>query len=347
MRFGKGGWPLTLRAYGVVTENLVVVGKKATGKSYFAHVLVEEMLALYPRAKLMAEGISVVIFAPSGGWWGIRAGRSGSARGGSRVLTIGGEHADFPIDRRMGSRIADLVDAVSPLPILIEMGELTVAEQQELVADFAEHLAMNQARRLLHIVLDEAEDFLPASPVKGPQLRAFHALDALIRNRRARGIAVTTVASRLANLNHNVTSQAGRFILFGAISPQDLDAVGGLIRYGSSPHGADQLSAQVARQGVGEAIHLTHGQDYGHYRFHVRQLKTFDSHQVVPIGAAEKAPVKLATIPSKAMKIARATLFTAKPVVEPSSLRQQAAREVVGDEGRPPGPVGRRNTTGS
>jgi len=34
MRFGKGEWPLTLRAYGVVTENLVVVGKKATGKSY-------------------------------------------------------------------------------------------------------------------------------------------------------------------------------------------------------------------------------------------------------------------------------------------------------------------------
>jgi hypothetical protein len=285
IRLGKGKWPLTLRAYGVVTENLVVVGKKATGKSYFAHVLVEEMLALYPRAKLREAGVSVVIFAPSGGWWGIRAGRSGSARGGSRVLTIGGEHADFPIDRRMGARLATLVDAVSPLPILVEMGELTVAEQQELVADFAEHLAMNQARRLLHIVLDEAEDFLPTSPVKGPQLRAFHALDALIRNRRARGIAVTTVASRLANLNHNVTSQAGRFILFGAVSPQDLDAVGELVRYGS-PDGADQLSAQVARQGVGEAIHLTFGENYGHARFRVRKLRTFDSHCSRPPGSA-------------------------------------------------------------
>jgi hypothetical protein len=98
---------------------------------------------------------------------------------------------------------------------------------------------------------------------------------------------------------------------------------------------------------VGEAIHLTFGENYGHYRFHVRQLKTFDSHQVVPVCAAKKAPVKLATIPSKAMKIARATLFPAKPVVETSRLRQQTAREVVGDEGRPPGPVGRRNTAGS
>jgi hypothetical protein len=318
IRLGKGEWPLTLRAYGVVTENVVVVGKKATGKSYFAHAMVEEMLALYPRAKLMAEGVSVVIFAPSGGWWGIRAGRSGSARGGSRVLTIGGEHADFPIDRRMGSRIADLVDAVSPLPILIEMGELTVAEQQELVADFAEHLAMNQARRLLHIVLDEAEDFLPASPVKGPQLRVFHALDALIRNRRARGVAVTTVASRLANLNHNVTSQAGRFILFGAISPQDLDAVGGLIRYGSPDGADDQLSALVARQAQGEAIHLTFGENYGHAQFRVRRLRSYDSHQVLPIGAAERKQVKLATVTSKAMKIAQATLFPAKPVVEPT-----------------------------
>jgi hypothetical protein len=190
MKFGKGASPLTLAAYEVVTENLVVVGKKATGKSYFARVLVEEMLALYPRAKLGEEGVSVVIFAPSGGWWGIRAGRSGSARGGSRVLTIGGEHADFPMEPRMGARLAALVDAVSPLPILVEMGELTVTEQQELLADFAEHLAMNQARRLLHIVLDEAEDFLPTASAKGPQLRAFHALDALIRNRRARGVAV-------------------------------------------------------------------------------------------------------------------------------------------------------------
>jgi len=191
-------------------------------------------------------------------------------------------------------------------------------EQQELVADFAEHLAMNQARRLLHIVLDEAEDFLPASPVKGPQLRAFHALDTLIRNRRARGIAVSTVASRLANLNNNVTSQAGRFILFSAISPQDLDAVAGLIRYGGSPQGAEQLSGQVARLAQGEAIHLTHGRDYGHARFRVRRLKTFNSHQMAPIGAAEKKPVKLATITSKVLKIARATLFPTKPVVEPS-----------------------------
>jgi hypothetical protein len=309
---------MTLRAYEVVTENLVVVGKKATGKSYFAHVLVEEILALYPRAKLMEEGVSVVIFAPSGGWWGIRAGRSCGARGGSPVLTIGGAHADFPIDRRMGARLASLVDAVRPLPILVEMEELTVAEQQELVADFAEHLAMNQTRRLLHIVLDEAEDFLPASPVKGPQLRAFHALDVLIRNRRARGVAVTTVASRFANLNHNVTSQAGRFILFGAISPQDLDAVGGLIRHGSPDGAADQLSALVARQGVGEAIHLTHGRDYGYARFRVRKLKTYDSHQMAPIGSAEKKPFKLATITSKARKIAQAILFPSKPVVEPS-----------------------------
>jgi hypothetical protein len=211
---------------------------------FFAHALVEEMLALYPRAKLGEEGLSVVIFAPSGGWWGIRAGRSGTARGGSRVLTIGGEHADF-------------------------------------------------------------------------QLRAFHALDALIRKRRARGISVTVVASRLANLSRNVTSQAGRFILFSAISPQDLDAVGELIRYGS-PHVADQLSALVARQAQGEAIHLTFGENYGHAQFHVRQLRSYDSHQVPPIGAAEKKPVKLATVSSKALKIAQAILFPAKPVVETS-----------------------------
>jgi DNA helicase HerA-like ATPase len=246
LTLGKGKVPFTLGAYEVTTENVVIVGKKATGKSYFAQVLVEEMLSLYRQARPMSEGVSVVIFAPSGGWWGIRAGRSGGARGGHRVLTIGGEHADFPIDRGMGTRIADLADAISPDPILVEMEHLAIAEQQELVADFAERLAMSQARRLLHIVLDEAEDFFPASPVKGPQLRAARALDAVIRKRRARGIAVTTVASRLTNLNRNVTSQAGRFVLFGMVSPQDLHGVCELVGYGA-PRDAEQLSAVLSR----------------------------------------------------------------------------------------------------
>jgi hypothetical protein len=324
LTLGKGKADLTLGAYEVVTENVVIVGKKATGKSYFAHVLVEEMLSLYRQPKLMSAGVSVVIFAPSGGWWGIRAGRSGSARGASRVLTIGGEHADFTLDRRMGARIADLVDAVRPLPLLVEMGEMAVAEQQELVADFAERLAMSQACRLLHIVLDEAEDFFPTSPVNGPQLRAARALDTLIRKRRTRGIAVTTVASRLTNLNRNVTSQTGRFFLFGMSSPQDIDAVGELVRYGS-PQDVDQLSAQVVRLAPGEAIHLTHGKKYGHVRFRVRRLRTYDSHQLPPIGTAERKPDKLATITSKTMKIARATLFPAKPTVAGPSTRPGSA----------------------
>jgi hypothetical protein len=42
------------------------------------------------------------------------------------------------------------------------------------------------------------------------------------------------------------------------------------------------------------------------------------SHQVATIGAAEKKPVKLATITSKVLKIARATLFPPKAGVEPS-----------------------------
>ena len=314
MTLGRGKAALTVGAYEVVTQNIVIVGKKATGKSCLGHILTEEMLSLNRQSQSTLEGVSAAIFAPSDGWSGLRAGRSGSARGGYRVLTIGGEHAEFPLDPRMGARIADLVDAVRPVAVLIEMGELTVAEQQELVADFAERLAMSQACRHLHLVFDEAEDFFPTSPVKGPQLRAARALDALVRKRRARGIAVTMVTSRLANLHRNATSQTGRFFLFGMSSPQDLDAADELVRYGQ-PGGKNLLSAQVARLAPGEAIHVTYGEKPGQVRFRVRRLRTYDSHKFAPIGVAEKKPVKLATITAKTRKIAMAVLFPSSPRV--------------------------------
>jgi hypothetical protein len=307
LKLGMGKRALALDAYRVASENVVIVGKRNTGKSYLGSVIVEELLSFNRKEKLTSAGLSVVIFAPSGGWWGLKAGRGGSARGGNRVLAIGGEHADFPLDPRMGARIADLVDAMRPVAVLVEMAALTVAEQQELIADFAERLAMSQARRLLHLVFDEAEDFFPTSPVRGPQLRAALALDSLVRRRRARGIAVTMVTSRLANLHRNVTSQSSRFFVFGMSSPQDLDAADELVRYG----GLDRktlLSAQVARLSLGEAIHITFGEEHGQSRFFVRRLRTFDSHQYVPIGATETS-VKLASVAAKTRKRARAILF--------------------------------------
>lgn len=256
----------TVRDSGHLSPNSKL--RMTLGRGKAALTLFEEMLSLNRQAQLMREGVSVLIFAPSDGWWGLRAGRSGSARGGYRVLTIGGEHAEFPLDPRMGARIADLADAVRPVAILVEVGELTVAEQQALVADFAERSAMSQVCRHLHLVFDEAEDYFPTSPVKGPQLRAARALDSLVRKRRARGIAVTMVTSRLANLRRNVTSQTGRFFLFGISSPQDLGAADELVRYGR-PVGKNLLSAQVARLAPGEAIHLTHGENPGQVRFRI------------------------------------------------------------------------------
>ena len=271
-------------------------------------VLVEELLAHNHRRKSRTPKISIVILAPSGGWWGIRAGRDGRPRGGYRVLTIGGQYADFALDATMGMKIAEIVDAVAPSPVLVQMELLAPDEQRELVAAFAERLRTRQARHPVHVVLDESEDFCQSNPCRGAPMRVAQSLSYLAGHGRNRGISVTVSTSRLAVLTGNVSSQAERFFVLRMWAPQDLKAAGELISY-AAPLEKRAFGRSVAALRQGEAIHVVYGRHYGHSRFRVRSGRTFNSRSVPSIERGGKTRPELARTSKKVRKIAGRIMF--------------------------------------
>jgi hypothetical protein len=308
----------------VVLSNSVILGKGGSGKSHLARVLAEELMAHNRRARSDVAKTSVAIFAPSGNWWGIRAGADGGRRGGHRVLTIGGQHGDFAVDSTKGARIATLVDAVAPTPVLVEMDALAVHEQQELMADFAEQLRVRRARHPLHILLDGAEDFCPFVARRGAQLRGNIALNYLAGRGRSRGVAVTVTAYRLALLDRNVSSQADHFFVFRLAVPHDLAAASELLGYGA-PEVKRQFRCGVAALGRGEAFYVTYGEHYRHVRFRVRRPRTYVAGDFSSTGMAGETGPTLSSVGKRVRKVAQAILFP-----EASKVKGRRRQQDVG-----------------
>lgn len=81
------------------TEGVAVVGMRGSGKSNTEVRWVEV---------LHGAGVPWVAVDPKGDWWGIRSSADGKGPG-LPVPVFGGLHGDFPLEERLGARIADLL----------------------------------------------------------------------------------------------------------------------------------------------------------------------------------------------------------------------------------------------
>ena len=80
-------------------QHLSILGKVGSGKTFTAKGIVE---------KLLAAGRRVCIIDPTGVWWGLRALKDGEPSA-FPVVIFGGEHADVPIDKGSGERLATVL----------------------------------------------------------------------------------------------------------------------------------------------------------------------------------------------------------------------------------------------
>src|SRR5262245_30134216 len=82
-----------------VTQTFAILGKRGSGKTTTATVLVEELLA---------AGQHVVMLDPLDVTWGLRASRDGKTAG-FPITVLGGDHADLPLEASAGAVIAEFV----------------------------------------------------------------------------------------------------------------------------------------------------------------------------------------------------------------------------------------------
>ena len=140
-----------------VTETFSILAKRGSGKTYTAAVLVEEMLK---------AGQTVVVADPVGVWWGLRSSADGTGPG-LPIAILGGDHADAPLSPEAGAAAADLA-AQERLSLVLDLSHFTPPEQTRFMTLFAERLYRTN-RRPLHLVLDEADQFVPQVPEAGQQ----------------------------------------------------------------------------------------------------------------------------------------------------------------------------------
>ena len=258
-----------------VTETFAILAKRGSGKTYTAAVLVEEMLK---------AGQTVVVADPVGVWWGLRSSADGRASG-LPIAILGGDHADAPLLPGAGAAVADLA-AEERLSLVLDLSHFTPPEQTRFMTGFAERL-YRRNRLPLHLVLDEADQFVPQVPEAGQQPLLW-AMNRIVRLGRARGLGVTLISQRPAVLAKNVLTQAEVLITLRLTSPQDRKAVEAWVSAHDAPERRREMLASLASLPVGTAWLWSPGWLDRLVRMRVRCRETFDSSATPKVGQGEK-----------------------------------------------------------
>ncbi len=301
-----------------VTETFAILAKRGSGKTYCAAVLVEEMLK---------AGQTVVVADPVGVWWGLRSSADGQGPG-LPIVILGGDHADAPLVPEAGTAVADLA-AEERLPLVLDLSHFTPPEQTRFMTLFAERL-YRKNRLPLHLVLDEADQFVPQVPEAGQQPLLW-AMNRIVRLGRARGLGVTLISQRPAVLSKNVLTQTEVLITLRLTSPQDRKAVEAWVSAHDAPALRQEMLASLASLPVGTAWLWSPGWLDRLVKAQIRRRETFDSSATPKVGmgsgqlgtggAARPEPVTLATVDLDRLRARLADLAADAPETSDSAVR--------------------------
>lgn len=297
----------------ITTDSLALLGKRGSGKSFTASVLVEEML----KAKLQ-----VVVLDPMHAWWGLRSSADGRGEG-FPVAILGGPRGDVPLEPTGGTLVAELV-VDERLSAILDLSPFSKTDRRRFVADFLERL-FQRNRDAMHVVLEEADLFAPEGKLKRAGDEAMlGAVYDLVRRGRGRGIGSTLITQRSASLSKEVLTQAEILFALRTTGPQDVAAIREWIRY----HGSDEERELV----LGSLHELPTGEAFAWWpvegilkRIKVRERETFDSCATPKPGQAKREPKTIADVDLAALSERMASTIEKAKAEDPRELRGRIA----------------------
>lgn len=199
------------------TKTIAIMAKKGAGKSYTAGVIEEEFAA---------GGLPFVVMDPVGVHWSIRAMADGSPAPWS-VVVFGGEHADIEIERDSGAKVARVI-LEEKLSAVVDVSQLSKSAWREFVRDFARTLyetnrPADGRGHPIHLFIEEATEFVPQR-FRPDMAETYEAVERLVRLGRNRGIGVSLISQRPAQVNKDVLTQIDILIALHTVGPQDIRA---------------------------------------------------------------------------------------------------------------------------
>lgn len=249
---------------GMVTESIAVVAQRGSGKTYLTIVMTEEMLEYE---------LPFVVIDPLGVFWGLRSSEDGEKEGYA-VPILGGLHGDMPLDPGSGRAIARWI-LEQKKQVVLDLFSMRAAEQRVFVADFAEEL-YERCREPIHVIVDEADMFIPQNP-QPDQKRVLFAFEDLVRRGRVRGIGITVVTQRPAVIHKDILTQVGTLVMMRLLAPHDRKAVHEWIRFHGDPSKTAAVLNSLASLPRGTAWVWSPGWLGILKKIAVRVRRTFDS----------------------------------------------------------------------
>lgn len=267
----------------VVTETLLIIAKRGSGKTHCASVLVEEMVS---------AGLPVAVIDPIGVWWGLRSSADGQGPG-LPVTILGGEHADLPLRPESGTLAADLV-IDERLPVVLDLSLMSKTQQRQFVTDFLERV-YHRNRDPLHLVIDEADLYAPLRGAR-ESARLLGAYEDIVRRGRARGLGCTSITQRPAVLHTDIRSQAEVLIALRLIGTHDVAAIDEWVRLHATDEEARAVKASLPSLPVGTAWVWSPGWLELLAKVKIRQRLTFDSSATPKVGQQRIVPREFAPV---------------------------------------------------
>lgn len=299
----------------VVTQTLLVVGKRGSGKSTTAARLVEQ---------IAKAGVPFVVLDPADTWWGLKASRAGGV--GLPVYVLGGRHADLPLEPGGGALVAELL-CEHRIPLVLSCKHLSGGARSRFMIDFASTLFQKWGGGPLHVVLEEAHELAPQSIPKGEQAEAMlGAFKRLWKLGRSSGIGGTAITQRPASLSKDITTQSEILVVHKTIGPQDVDAVKAWIRYHQE---SEEILGQLATLKTGEAFlwapEFPEDAPIGLKRVQISPRETFDSSATPKVGEKRVEPKELAPVDLERLRSKMASTIERAKAEDPRELRKTIA----------------------
>lgn len=295
-----------------LNQHIAIIGKTGSGKSYAAKGIVE---------RLLKSGRQVCVVDPTAAWWGLRLGADGKSRGFDVVL-LGGRHADIPLAPRSGEAVARLVTQQHASAVIDTSG-LSVGEFTQWFIDFAGTL-YTTVRDPLHVVIDEAHNFMPQGRVPDPQAgKMLHAGNRLMSGGRSLGIRGLLITQRPAKIHKDALTCADTLIAMRVIAPQDREAVRAWVDGAGDPVQGKTVIDSLAGLSRGEGwVWYPEGNHLQRVTF--PKITTYDSSATPTHGA--KAGPKVSEIKLDEVRSAMAEAVKEAEANDPKLLRAEIAR---------------------
>jgi hypothetical protein len=219
-------------AYGndsIVSQVMFVTGKRGSGKSWTAAVIMEEFARL---------GLQFVCF-------------DALDAHGYLAEQMPGVVALKPT---MGETInmKDLVETLrtSSNSVVIKLAGLPLKKQQDLVTDYCEALLEGTLGKGIMSVFEECQDFIP-------QMGKPNSADAIVRLcklGRALGYGATLISQRPAGVGKEALSQASIYLVHNVINARDLKALDDQLSFGTDKKTIKRMLDGIAKARKGEVI---------------------------------------------------------------------------------------------